>query len=245
MRHFHRGARDGHRIRWRSVSETALSKGVSTSAAKDQLVVFGPALAIALAGFFLAYFYVKPAPPDSIAISTGKIGGAYYDYALRYRDVLARNGVTLKVRQSAGSVENLQRLLGTNEKVDAAFIQGGIDAPQARHELVSLGSLYYEPVWVFHRANQRYALLSQLRGKTIAVGDLGSGTRKLALELLTTNGIFGAPTALLDLGGAKAQQALLSGKIDVGFFIAAPTAPLVRELLHAPGIKLMSFQRAW
>lgn len=221
-----------------------MTKQASSSTAKEYLVVFGPALFIAFAGLSFAYFYVKPAPPDRIVISTGQVDGAYDSYASRYREILARNSVTLEIRQSAGSVENLQRLLAASEKVDAAFIQGGIDAPDARHALVSLGSLYYEPVWLFYRARERYTLLSQLAGKTMAVGEQGSGTRSLALQLLADNGISGPPTTLLDLGGATAKQALLSGTVDLGFFIAAPTAPLVRELLLAPGTRLMSFQRA-
>ena len=68
---------------------------------------FGPAILIALAGFFIAWQFVNPAPPDTITIATGQPGGAYVLFAERYREILAREDITLNILETAGSVENL------------------------------------------------------------------------------------------------------------------------------------------
>ena len=53
-------------------------------------------------GFAIAYQFVEPAPPKKIVISTGSESGAYYHFAQRYATILAKNGITLEVRASAG-----------------------------------------------------------------------------------------------------------------------------------------------
>ena len=109
----------------------------------------GPAIILALAGCFIAWQFVNPAPPDTITIATGQQGGAYLLFAERYQAVLAREEITLNILETAGSVENLQLL--ENDSVDIAFIQGGIASTADNPDLLSLASLYYEPLWVFDR----------------------------------------------------------------------------------------------
>jgi uncharacterized protein len=85
--------------------------------------------------------YVDPAPPDRIVVSTGAGEGAYQAYAEQYRSILARDGITLEMRASEGSVENLNRLSDEKSDVDLAFVQGGLRAENHSDNLVSLGSL--------------------------------------------------------------------------------------------------------
>ena len=75
-----------------------------------QIKTFGPAILLALAGCFVAWQFVNPAPPDSLTIATGQQGGAYLLFAERYQAVLAREDITLNILETAGSVENLQLL---------------------------------------------------------------------------------------------------------------------------------------
>src|SRR5574343_1305108 len=75
-------------------------------------------------GFVVAYQFVQPAPPKRIVITTGSDSGAYYQFAQRYAAILARNGITLEVRTSAGSLENLERL--KNDEAQIGFVQGGV-----------------------------------------------------------------------------------------------------------------------
>ena len=198
-------------------------------------------------GFVVAYQFVQPAPPSRIVITTGSDSGAYYQFANRYAAILARNGVTLEVKTSAGSLENLARL--KNDEAQVGFVQGGVVEPKADQDeeddsgLLSLGSMFYEPVWVFYRGDKRLERLTELRGKRIAIGQEGSGVRQLAQQLLSANEI---PTGdqLVALSGLKAAEELQQGRIDAAFIIAAEKAPVVQVLLRSPGIKVMSFAQA-
>ena len=199
-------------------------------------------------GFVIAFQFVQPAPPDRIVITTGSDAGAYYAYARRYAAILARNGITLEVRTSAGSLQNLERL--ENDEAQVGFVQGGVierqgdpDDEDEESALVSLGSVFFEPVWVFYRGDRRFDRLTDLKGKRIAIGQEGSGVRQLAQQLLSANDIKPGDH-LLPLSGLKAAEELQQGRIDAAFIIAAENAPVVQVLLRSPGVKLMSFAQA-
>jgi TRAP transporter TAXI family solute receptor len=209
---------------------------------RDHFRIYGPALLITLIGFVMAYQFVQPAPPGEIRIATGQPEGAYYLFSQRYQKLLAGENIRLEILNTSGSVDNLGLL--RSGKADVAFIQGGTTEQVEADGLRSLGSLYYEPIWLFHRKELRVDRLTDLRQKRIAIGSEGSGTRAVALQLLTDNAINDSNTSLLAEGGRAAADALLNGGIDAAFFVASPKSPVVRALLDAGNIQLMSFERA-
>lgn len=201
---------------------------------------------IAGIGFVVAYQFVEPAPPRRIVITTGGEAGAYYQFAQRYATLLARSGITAEVRPSAGSLDNLERL--QRDEAQVGFVQGGVVEPKGEDEvdnsgLLSLGSVFYEPVWVFYRGERDIERLSELHGKRIAIGQEGSGVRQLAQQLLAANDIVPGQH-LVPLAGLKAAEELQQGRIDAAFIIAAEKAPVIQVLLRSPGIKVMSFAQA-
>ena len=209
-----------------------------------QIKTFGTAIIVALAGCFVAWQFVNPAPPDTITIASGQPGGAYLLFAERYRTVLAREGITLNILETAGSVENLQLLENDADSVDLAFVQGGTANSTATPDLTSLASLYYEPLWVFYRGADKLTRLTQLQHKRIAVGEPGSGTQAVAMTLREDNQLQINPADILSVGGREAADALIAGRVDVAFFVASVQSPLVQELLHRQDLRLMSFERA-
>jgi len=210
---------------------------------RDLAVTLGPYLLLVAAGFWVAYKFVRPAPPDTIVITSGPPGSVFQATAERYRKILARQGVTLQVLPSQGSLENLKRLGDTGFNVDVGFVQGGLADLGDAASLVSLGSVFYEPVLVFYRAPRPIERLSQLEGRRIAIGRPGSGTRVLADTLLRANGIDPrGPTRLLDLDGKDAEDALLDGRADAAFLMGdSATTESMRDLVHAPGVRLFDF----
>ncbi|HSB68673.1 MAG TPA: TAXI family TRAP transporter solute-binding subunit [Candidatus Methylomirabilis sp.] len=211
---------------------------------RDSLRVYGPMLVLTLVGFAVAFYFVKPAPPTHLVIATGRTDGAYYVFALRYRELLARRGITLEVRATSGSVENIQLLEDPSKGVDVAFVQGGTGGTARSGELVSLASLYFEPLWVFTRASLNVEDVSGLRGRRLAIGPEGSGTRAMAELLLGANGIAADSKLLLPVAGLEAVQALQAGSVDAAFFVASPQASILRESVRLQDIVLMSFVRA-
>jgi len=216
---------------------TAASKRTSQ---KDSLISIAIGIVLLVAGFWLAYQFVEPAPPTSISISTGSKEGAYYANALKYKERLAQQGITLNIQTSAGSSENIQRLL--SNKADLALVQGGLT--QDDTPLLSLGSLYYEPAWLFHRSNFSMNKLTDLAGKKVAIGPEGSGTRSLAMLLIDDNKLNGESVSLLDSTGSSATDQLLAGEIDAAFFIGSVKSPVIQRLLRDPSINLTSLARA-
>ena len=207
-----------------------------------RLKTFGPAIALTLIGFLIAWQFVNPAPPHTITIATGQADGAYYLFAERYREILAEASVTLEIRKTAGSLENL-RLLEAGE-VDLAFFQGGSGISTADDDITALGSLYYEPLWVFYRHPEVAHRLTDFQGKRLATGAAGSGTRELVRALLEANRIDSPADKLQAPGGKAAARALREDAADAAFFVASPRSPLIHELLRDKTIRLMSFTRA-
>jgi TRAP transporter TAXI family solute receptor len=207
-----------------------------------QIKTLAPAILLALAGCLVAWQFVNPAPPDTITIATGQPGGAYLLFAERYQAILAREGITLNILETAGSVENLQLL--EKDGADLAFIQGGTADAANAPELVSLASLYYEPLWIFYSGTETLTRLTQLQSRRIATGKPGSGTQAVAMALLEDNRLQINPGEVLSVGGQEAAEALVSGKVDAAFFVASVRSPLVQKLLRQQGIQLMSFDRA-
>lgn len=211
----------------------------------DLLVVGLPLLALVVAGFWLASRFIQPAPPDTLVLSTGGAGGGYERFGAFYKDVLARYGIRVVEQPSAGSNENLARLRDPAQEIDAAFIQGGTARVQKDDSLLSLGSLYYEPLWIFHRADLGAPTrIADLRGKRIAIGAAGSGARHLALELLSLNQIDATNSRLLDQGGLGLTEAFVRREIDAAFIVGPTQSAAVWTLLHTPGLKLMNLVHA-
>ena len=213
-------------------------------AVKDLLVtVLLPLLAV-IAAFWFAARFVKPAPPDNFVMTTGADGGAYHLFAQRYRDILKRENVTITLKPSAGSIENLQRLQDGNSPFEVGLIQAGVVSGDPPAGLRSLGAMYYEPLWVFYRGAETVEKLSQLAGKRVAIGPEGSGTRALALQLLKASGVDVNAPQLVPYGGTEAVKALLDEDVDATILVASPDAPTVRELAKARDVKLASLVQA-
>jgi TRAP-type uncharacterized transport system substrate-binding protein len=213
---------------------------------RDLASTLGPVLLLSVGAILLALHFVRPAPPSSLTIAAGPQGSSFQTMAQRYQKVLAHNGITLNIVTTQGSLDNLNRLTATQPEVDIALVQAGVTASGDTSDLVSLGSLFYQPLTVFYRSPKPIALLSQLQGKRIAIGPDGSGTHFLALALLKANGIEpGGDTTLLNLEGEAARKALLARQVDAIFLSGDSAAPAtVREMLHADGVRLYDFPQA-
>ena len=205
------------------------------------VAVFGICLAGLLATFVL---FVEAPPPSRIVIATGREDGAYYRFAQQYADLLKKTGITLEVRTTKGSVENLSLLLDENSGVSVALVQSGIADPAASSSLQALGSLYREPLWVFYRGTDEIDRLTQLKGKRLAVGPEGSGTRGIALQLLKANDIDADHAELVNLAGKEAAEALTNHQIDAAFFVAGVDAAYIQQLLKEPEIRLAELAQA-
>ena len=207
---------------------------------KELLFLLIPFALIIYAGFWGAYQFVSPAPPRTITISAGNIHGAYYSFARKYQDELAKESIELKVLESSGSRQNIERLL--NNEVDIAVVQGG--TAYSDEHLLSLGSLYYEPISLFYRKDLSLDRLSDFSGLKISIGVQGSGTHMLATQLFAINHVNSVNTQFELLPPDVSLNKLQKGEIDAVFFVSSIHTPIIQTLLSDSNFKLFNFQRA-
>ena len=224
---------------------------------RDLLATFGPFIVLALALLAVAYWVLDPTPPKKVVLATGTEQGAYAEFGKRYAQVLQGYGIAVELRATQGAAENLQLLRDPASGVDIAFVQGGADElPKAPDEddakLVSLGSLFYEPVWLFYRTDSAQRLLktdalgslSQLPGWRLNVGAPGSGVPNLMAKLIEANRIDPGALTLVRKTATPAAVDLIAGEIDALAFASAPESLLVQMLLQTPDIALFDFGQA-
>ena len=177
------------------------------------------ALVLAFALMVFALQFIKPAPPSKIIFASGGQGGAYQAYAERYKLLFASVGVEVEVLSTKGSIENLELL--RNGDADMALLQGGTAQAIDSNDLISLGGLFKEPLWVFVRADVGAETFGDLRTLRVAIGAEGSGTRMLVQQMQKEFGGNWVESASLPLSGTEAEKALLAGDVDAAAFSAS------------------------
>jgi TRAP-type uncharacterized transport system substrate-binding protein len=224
---------------------------------RDLLVTAGPFVLITLLLLVLAYLVLDPTPPKKVVLATGPEQGAYDEFGKRYAAMLKTHGIQVELQPTQGTAENLALLRDESSRVDIAFVQGGADLARGADDianagLVSLGSLFYEPVWLFYREDSANRLLktptlssmAQLPGWKLNTGAPGSGVPNLMNRLIEANGIAPQSLTLLQQPQTPAVVSLLNGEIDALVFASAPESLMVQMLLQTPGIKLFDFAQA-
>ena len=230
------------------------------------LLSAGPFALLAVALLVLAYWWLNPNPPQRVTLATGPAQSAYEEFGKRYAKALAADGITVVLLPSEGSAANLQLL--REGRADLGFVQGGTAEPgvMQSQELLSLGSLFVEPVWLFYRADTarkvaagagggkaakaaissdaRLSSLAQLQGLRVNVGTEGSGVPSLVNKLLALNKVEPSTVRLSHLAQTPATVAFLNGELDALVFASAPESLMVQMLLQTPGVRLMDFAQS-
>ena len=235
----------------RIVRETLIS-------VRDLLVAGLPFILLGLALLALAYYLLEPAPPRRVILATGPDQSAAAEFGKRYAAELQRHGIQVVLRPTRGSLDNLRLLRDEKHDMQLGFVQGGaseanraVDEDRDGAALVSLGSLFYEPVWLFYRESAAKPLprstlaeLAQLRGWRVNIGTEGSGMPGLMGKLLDANGLKAEELKGGHLDLTTAVVALLGGELDALVFASAPESPMAQMLLQTPGMKLFEFPQA-
>ncbi len=227
--------------------------------ARDLLLTVLPFLLIAAVLLIVAYQWLAPTPPKKIVLATGSQQGAYAEFGKRYADQLKAYGITVELRETQGAAENLALLRDPASGVDIAFVQGGADAlvngtgqDAQADKLISLGSLFYEPLWLFYREDSAQRLLkgtalnslTQLKGWKVNIGPPGSGVPNLVTKVLDANNMSPSDITALTQSQTPAVMALLASESDAVVFASAPESLMVQMLLQTPGIQLFNFAQA-
>jgi TRAP-type uncharacterized transport system substrate-binding protein len=191
-----------------------------------------------------AYWLIDPAPPKTIVIAVSRHDSDYHAFAQLYAALLKQDGITLDIRESDGPLQALDQLRAEDGGVDMAFLEGGTATAESSLGIVSLGSLYYEPIWIFSPRGQRIAHLSSLKGKRIAIGETNTGISILSRTLLSAAGVNEQNSKFLAIGDEDAADALQHGAADAIFISGLPTSPLVQTLAANPRLAMADLDEA-
>lgn len=192
------------------------------------------------------FYFVAPPPPMHARLATGAVGGGYHAFAERLRAELEQQGFTLELVESQGSADNLTKL-GQGE-VELALVQSGqeLNLPdEARAKLTGLGVMYREPLWLFTGRKVKFQRLGDLLNMRLAIGSADSGTQAVTAALFAANRIEPAqyPKRWQQLGGSRAADALIAGRLDAAFFVGPAENPLIQRLAAEPKLRLVSLRR--
>ncbi len=201
---------------------------------------------IVLAGILL-FQLVDPAPPKHLVIAAGEPEGRYFQAAEALKNDLQKQGVDVEIIVTAGSSENIAKLLDPTSNVVIAFVQSGVEelTQDKGGPLYSLGSLFYEPMWLFYRKELNIRFLSELKGKRIAIGRKGSGTQTITQFVLSENGVRDGNqgTQMFEGDIDTTIEQLRDGSIDAAFFTISPQSNTIKKLLEIPSIDFVDVQR--
>lgn len=211
---------------------------------KTMSIIVGIALLVLGVILWGVFKFLGPMPPRVVVMTTGPEGSAYHRYGLRYQAFLAREGIEVRLLPSAGAVENLERLRDDSSGVSIGFLQGGMTNDEESPDLSSLGTMFYEPLWIFYRGLKPGKNAEGFRGKRISLGPDKSGTRKLAFKILALNDITDLTSEFLALNPQDAGEALLRGQLDAALMVNSWSAPIVQKLVASPDVDLLSLPRA-
>lgn len=211
---------------------------------REMLEATLPSILLISLALFFAYKFIDPAPPRHIVIATSNDDLNYNAFASVYGVYLQKEGITLEVRKTSGDNDNLRLLKDPDSGVDIAFIQDGVAHSEGAGSLLSLGSLYYQPVWIFCRCKAETTHLSALKGKRIAIGYAGNGTHTVVSTLLAESGINASNTKLVAIGGEEASAALHEGKVDAALFVDVANSYIIREMVADKRLHLLSLDTA-
>ena len=211
---------------------------------RDLARIYGPAALLVALGLLVAYHFLPPPPPMHLVMATSNRDEPYYAFGLRYRDELARQGITLELRETAGAVENLRLLQDPASGVDIAFTQGGIEPVKGGTKVRAIASVFLEPLWLFTRKPVVPESIGSLAGLRVAVGAAGSGTREMLEELLALNKMGADDLTLVPLADRAAAAALRADQVDVVATVTPAADPVLADLAAIPGVRLLSLDDA-
>jgi TRAP-type uncharacterized transport system substrate-binding protein len=235
----------------RTIRDTLLS-------VRDLLVTAGPFILLTLGLLWGAYVLLKPTPPKRVVLATGPEQSDYAEFGKLYAAELKRYGITVVLRNTDGSSANRKLLRDEKEDVDFAFVRGGSSealTPEQEEKagvpLVALGSLFFEPVWLFYQQDaakklpgKKPANLAQFAQWRLNTGARGSGATGIMGKLMNANGIDREAMKFDRRALTPGVVAFLDKELDAIALVSAPESPMVQMLLRTPGVQLFEFAHA-
>jgi TRAP transporter TAXI family solute receptor len=184
--------------------------------------------------------------PATVTVAGGEPGGFYLEFSTLLAESLQRHGVAdnAVALTTGGSLDNLQHLLTGKATFAVALADAAAQQVSAggtsNVEIAALGKVYENYVHCVVRRNSGIRTFTDLAGRTVAVGQPGSGTSLITPRLIDAAGLTAAPAAagagigitkkrvaVMNLGLNDGLKALQGGAVDALFWSGGvPTAAI-------------------
>jgi len=204
--------------------------------------ISGAVLLVFMLATFVAWLFLPPSLPNIVRLGTGPVDGHYALFGDALRAEVKEHGIELELITTAGSAENIRLLL--DNEIDVGLVQSGNMSDAQAAQLVSIATVFYEPVLIVERADWNS---DHIQGGRIAIGLPESGSNILARELLGDQGVReGVPagTQFIEIGSEQAVEALRAGQVDSGIFVTSLLPPWVDSLFTDPSLRVTHFALA-
>ena len=200
-----------------------------------------PLVALLLAGLLLLLWFAKPAPPKKVLLATGV--GSYRVLGEKYRTFFQKKGIDLELVTTNGSEDNLARLLDRQDPIQVGFVQSGMIDPKHVEGIETLGSVDYEPIWLFYR-NHVFDDRHHIESEDLKRVRVSIDPTTQALNIFKLNQLPVSSPNLLPMSNDEGLKELESGKVDAMILVDGLESVIVQKLIADPNIHLASFRRA-
>jgi TRAP-type uncharacterized transport system substrate-binding protein len=204
-----------------------------------------------LVAFLLCLFgviaYLQPFPDRHIYIGSSYQGGDWFNMAEASAKFLSEKGLDSQVVITKGAVDNVDRLIDPADPVNAAYTYGMTLDDEKRQRIVSLGSVSYEPIWVFYRKSRTGDMdnLRDLLRHRVALGPKGSGSYAVASKIMKIYEVdITQHDNFIPDDFEKSADRFKAGGADALIMVSTAWDPIVQTLMRTPGVEVMNFKNA-
>ncbi len=197
--------------------------------------------------FTAGLYYIDPLPEREIRVALAGQDSAYALIAKNQEPYLNEKGISLVIKNTQSSRQSATMLAQSTDGINAAFIQGGVLSNDEAQKIQSLGSIDFEPVWIFYRKGlashpDRLKDLAKLR---VGVGPSGSGTWIIAKKLFALNEIEIEENSHFHADSYENNAAnLLNGRLDALINVNPIADPVIAKLLRDSRVELFELTHA-
>ena len=185
-----------------------------------------------------------------LTFGTGGTGGVYYPLGGEYAAIYEENidGVTVTYTDSGASVENIGKIfqgewqlgIAQSDTANTAVLgEGEFEGAQVDN-IGWIAGLYPEAAHIVTLAGNGIESAADLKGKKIAVGDVGSGTRAVSDAILAAYDIGEDDYEAFEQDFASSLDLLRDNNIDASVFVVGTPTGSLGDLAATNEVKLVS-----
>jgi len=174
-----------------------------------------------------------------LSIATGGTGGTYYPLGGNFASIIQdATGIESNAVTSNASAENMALI--KKKEVEVAFTQTDIATYASEGTMMfngekvdnvrGLGTLYPETIQIVTTAKSGIKSVEDLKGKSVSVGEAGSGTRANAEQILEMYGMTVDDVKARNLSFDDSTTGIQDGTIDAAFITAGTPTGAVEGL---------------